>query len=193
MGAGLLVFTNQVQRLFCAQKGRCRLEVRNERRKHIAEGKISARGRTEAPAQRSGCKAAGGRSDPRQMEWTAALLSRQRRYRPLQTGRYHRTGSRPAASDGDILRFLRRLGLCALLLAVPCVLVFLLYGLRVVQMSAQQLFQLRAGDQAEQARRKKQQRRHEDRQHQQPPLRNRARRRLRRRSRPGCWSAETDH
>ena len=27
MGAGLLVFTNQVQRLFCAQKGRYRLEV----------------------------------------------------------------------------------------------------------------------------------------------------------------------
>ena len=26
MGAGLLVFTNQVQRLFCAQKGRCRLD-----------------------------------------------------------------------------------------------------------------------------------------------------------------------
>ena len=37
MGAGLLVFTNQVQRLFCAQKGRCRLEVRNERRKRTAE------------------------------------------------------------------------------------------------------------------------------------------------------------
>ena len=27
---------------FCAQKGRYRLEVRNERRKHTAEGKISA-------------------------------------------------------------------------------------------------------------------------------------------------------
>ncbi len=37
MGAGLLVFTNQVQRLFCAQKGRYRLEVRNERRKRTAE------------------------------------------------------------------------------------------------------------------------------------------------------------
>ena len=44
------------------------------RRKHIAEGKISARGRTEAPAQGTGCKATGGRSDPRQIEWTAALL-----------------------------------------------------------------------------------------------------------------------
>lgn len=30
------------QRLFCAQKGRYRLEVRNERRKRTAEGKISA-------------------------------------------------------------------------------------------------------------------------------------------------------
>ena len=29
------------------------------RRKHIAEGKISARGRTEAPAQGAGCKATG--------------------------------------------------------------------------------------------------------------------------------------
>ena len=27
MGAGLLVFTNQVQRPFCAQKGRCRLRL----------------------------------------------------------------------------------------------------------------------------------------------------------------------
>ena len=37
MDAGLLVFTNQVQCPFCAQKGRCRLEVRNERRKRTAE------------------------------------------------------------------------------------------------------------------------------------------------------------
>ena len=30
--------------------------------------------RPEAPAQGAGYKATGGRSDPRQMEWTAALL-----------------------------------------------------------------------------------------------------------------------
>ena len=75
MGAGLLVFTNQVQCPFCAQKGRYRLEVRNERRKCTAERKISARGRTEAPAQGAGCKAVGRRSGPRQMEREAALLS----------------------------------------------------------------------------------------------------------------------
>ena len=63
------------QRLFCAQKGRYRLEVRNERRKRTAERKISARGRTEAPAQGAGRKAAGRRCGPRQMEREAALLS----------------------------------------------------------------------------------------------------------------------
>ena len=36
--------------------------------------KISARGRTEAPAQGAGRKAVGRRSDPRQMEQAAALL-----------------------------------------------------------------------------------------------------------------------
>ena len=36
MGAGLLVFTNQVQRFFALKRG-CRLEVRNERRKRTAE------------------------------------------------------------------------------------------------------------------------------------------------------------
>ena len=65
---------------FALKKGCYRLEVRNERRKRTAERKISARGRTEAPAQGAGCKATGGRSDPRQMEWTAALLGWQRRY-----------------------------------------------------------------------------------------------------------------
>ena len=44
------------------------------RRKHIAEGKISARGRTEAPAQGAGRKAAGKRSAPRQLERETALL-----------------------------------------------------------------------------------------------------------------------
>jgi hypothetical protein len=44
------------------------------RRKHIAEGKISARGRTEAPAQGAGRKAAGRRSGPRQLERKTALL-----------------------------------------------------------------------------------------------------------------------
>ena len=39
------------QRLFCAQKGRYRLEVRNERRKRTAEGKISAWGWTTASAR----------------------------------------------------------------------------------------------------------------------------------------------
>ena len=39
------------------------------------ERKISARGRTEAPAQGAGRKAVGRRSDPRQMEQAAALLS----------------------------------------------------------------------------------------------------------------------
>ena len=38
------------------------------RRKHIAEGKISARGGTEAPAQGAGRKAVGRRPDLRQME-----------------------------------------------------------------------------------------------------------------------------
>ena len=75
MGAGLLVFTNQVQRLFCAQKGRCRLEVRNERRKRTAERKISARGRTEAPAQGAGCKATAiGRADILQNVFGRLLL-----------------------------------------------------------------------------------------------------------------------
>ena len=45
-----------------------------ERRKHIAEGTIPARGRTEAPAQGAGRKAAGRRSDPHQMERETALL-----------------------------------------------------------------------------------------------------------------------
>ena len=36
MGAGLLVFPNQVQRFFALKRG-CRLEVRNERRKRTAE------------------------------------------------------------------------------------------------------------------------------------------------------------
>ena len=63
------------QRLFCAQKGRCKLEVRNERRKHIAEEKISARSRTEAPAQGTGRKAVGRWSAPHQMERETALLS----------------------------------------------------------------------------------------------------------------------
>jgi len=60
--------------LFCAQKGRYRLEVRNERRKCTAERKISARGRTEAPAQGAGRKAAGRGSGPRQMARKTALL-----------------------------------------------------------------------------------------------------------------------
>ena len=59
---------------FALKKGAENGGVLYVRRKHIAEGKISARGRTEAPAQGAGCKATGGRSDPRQMEWTAALL-----------------------------------------------------------------------------------------------------------------------
>ena len=60
MDAGLLVFTNQVQRPFRLpeKSNRApRLEVENERRTHTAERKISARGRTEAPAQGAGCKA----------------------------------------------------------------------------------------------------------------------------------------
>ncbi len=44
------------------------------RRKHIAEGKISTRGRTEAPAQGAGRKAAGKRSAPRQLARKTALL-----------------------------------------------------------------------------------------------------------------------
>ena len=59
---------------FALKKGAENGGVLYVRRKHIAEGKISARGRTEAPTQGAGCKATGGRSDPRQMEWTAALL-----------------------------------------------------------------------------------------------------------------------
>ena len=50
------------------------ISVLNERRTYTAEGTISARGRTEAPAQRSGCKAAGKRSAPRQLERETALL-----------------------------------------------------------------------------------------------------------------------
>ena len=49
-----------------------RLEI--ERRKCTAERKISARGRTEAPAQGAGRKAAGRRSGPRQLERKTALL-----------------------------------------------------------------------------------------------------------------------
>ena len=45
-----------------------------ERRKYIAEGTISARGRTEAPALGAGRKAAGKRSAPRQLERETALL-----------------------------------------------------------------------------------------------------------------------
>ena len=45
-----------------------------ERRTHTAEGTISARGRTEAPAQGAGRKAAGGRSGPRQLARKTALL-----------------------------------------------------------------------------------------------------------------------
>ena len=74
MGAGLLVFTNQVQRPFCIQKGAENGGVLYERRKHIAEEKISARSRTEAPAQGAGRKAAGKRSAPRQLERETALL-----------------------------------------------------------------------------------------------------------------------
>ena len=59
---------------FALKKGAENGGVLYVRRKHIAEGKISARDRTEAPAQGVGRKAAGGRSDPHQMEWTAALL-----------------------------------------------------------------------------------------------------------------------
>ena len=59
---------------FAFKKGAKNGGVLYERRKHIAEGEISARGRTEAPAQGVGRKATGGRSDPHQMEWTAALL-----------------------------------------------------------------------------------------------------------------------
>ena len=60
--------------LFAFKKGAKNGGVLYVRRKHIAEGKISARGRTEAPAQGAGRKAVGRRSDPRQMEQAAALL-----------------------------------------------------------------------------------------------------------------------
>ena len=42
---------------FALKKGAENGGVLYVRRKHIAEGKISARGRTEAPAQGAGCKA----------------------------------------------------------------------------------------------------------------------------------------
>ena len=59
---------------FLRSKRALRLEVLNERRTHTAEGTISAGDGTEAPAQGSGCKTAGRRSDPRQMERETALL-----------------------------------------------------------------------------------------------------------------------
>ena len=59
---------------FALKKGAENGGVLYVRRKHIAEGKISARGRTEAPAQGAGRKAAGRRSGPRQLERKTALL-----------------------------------------------------------------------------------------------------------------------
>ena len=59
---------------FALKKGAKNGGVLYERRKHIAEGTIPARGRTEAPAQGVGRKAAGRQSGPRQMEQAAALL-----------------------------------------------------------------------------------------------------------------------
>ena len=59
---------------FALKKGAENGGVLYVRRKHIAEGKISARDRTEAPAQGSGRKTAGRRPDSRQMEQAAALL-----------------------------------------------------------------------------------------------------------------------
>ena len=41
-GRWIVGFHEPMTSLFCAQKGRYRLEVRNERRKRTAEGKISA-------------------------------------------------------------------------------------------------------------------------------------------------------
>ena len=73
-GRWIVGFDEPMTSAFFALKKGYRLEVRNERRKRTAEREISARGRTEAPAQGAGRKAAGRRSDPRQMEWTAALL-----------------------------------------------------------------------------------------------------------------------
>jgi hypothetical protein len=73
-GRWIVGFDETMTSAFLRSKRALGLEVLDERRTYTAEGKISARGRTEAPAQGAGCKATGGRSDPRQMEWTAALL-----------------------------------------------------------------------------------------------------------------------
>ena len=59
---------------FALKKGAENGGVLYVRRKHIAEGKISARGRTEASTQGTGRKASGRRDDSRQMEREAALL-----------------------------------------------------------------------------------------------------------------------
>ena len=73
-GRWIVGFDETMTSAFLRSKRALGLEVLDERRTYTAEGKISARGRTEAPAQGAGRKATGGRSDPRQMEWTAALL-----------------------------------------------------------------------------------------------------------------------
>ena len=59
---------------FLRSKRALGLEVLDERRTYTAEGKISARGRTEASTQGTGRKASGRRDDSRQMEREAALL-----------------------------------------------------------------------------------------------------------------------
>ena len=60
---------------FALKKGAENGGVLYVRRKHIAEGKISARGKTEAPAQGAGCKAiAIGRADILQNVFGCLLL-----------------------------------------------------------------------------------------------------------------------